>query len=64
VVISAGQSGFYFVSVTNRDPTDPVDKTYTLEIREILGTATPTRLASVDDLRIQRHFPNRLRAAA
>lgn len=48
VVISAGQSGFYFASVTNRDPTDPVDKTYTLEIREILGTATPTRVASVD----------------
>ena len=48
VVISAGQSGFYFVSVTNRDPTDPVDKTYTLEVREVLGTATPTRVASVD----------------
>lgn len=49
VTISAGQSGFYFVSVTNRDPTDPVDKTYSLEVREILGTATPTRVASVDD---------------
>lgn len=46
VTISAGQSGFYFASVVNRDPTDPVDKTYSIEVREALG---PTRIAGVDD---------------
>jgi hypothetical protein len=46
VVITAGQSGFYFASVINRDPTDPVDKTYSIEVREVLG---PTRIPGVDD---------------
>lgn len=49
VTISAGQTGFYFFSVVNRDPTDPVDQTYSVGVTEVLGTATPTRVASVDD---------------
>ncbi len=49
VTISAGQSGFYFFSVVNRDPTDPVDQTYSVGVTEVLGTATPTRVASIDD---------------
>lgn len=52
VTFSAGRDGFYFAQVTNLNPTDPVGQTYSLEIREILGTATPTALptvASVDD---------------
>ena len=49
VTFSAGQTGFYFFSVVNRDPTDPVDQTYSAGVTEVLGTATPTRVASVDD---------------
>jgi hypothetical protein len=49
VTISAGQAGFYYFSVENRDPTDPVDQTYSVGVTEVLGTATPTRVASVDD---------------
>lgn len=49
VTISAGQTGFYFFGVVNRDPTDPVDQTYSVGVTEVLGTATPTRVGSVDD---------------
>ncbi|MDX1663245.1 MAG: PPC domain-containing protein [Candidatus Promineifilaceae bacterium] len=48
VRFSAPQSGFYFASVTNLNPTDPVDATYSIGVVEILGTATPTRVPSVD----------------
>ncbi len=52
VTFSASRDGFYFAQVTNLNPTDPVGQTYTFEVREILGTATPTPLptvASVDN---------------
>jgi len=52
VTFSAGSDGFFFAQVTNLNPTDPVDQTYSFEVKEILGTATATALptvASVDD---------------
>ena len=48
VTISAGQNGYYYAAVVNLSPADSADQTYSLEIREVLGTATPTRVASVD----------------
>lgn len=42
VTFSAGASGFYYGRVTNLNPTDPADQTYSFEVKEVLGTATPT----------------------
>lgn len=44
VRISTGTTGFYFIQVINKSPADPAGRTYQLEIKEILGTATPTGL--------------------
>lgn len=55
VTFSAPSSNFYFAAVTNLNPTDPADQTYSFEVKEILGTATPTAqptgtpVASIDD---------------
>ncbi len=49
VTFSAPSSGFYYASVTNLDPSDPANKTYSFEVKEVVGTATPTSVASVDD---------------
>jgi hypothetical protein len=49
VTFSAPSSGFYFARVTNLNPTDPADQTYSFEVKEVVGTATPTSVASVDD---------------
>lgn len=42
VTFSAGVDAFYYASVTNLNPTDPADQTYSFEVKEVLGTATPT----------------------
>jgi len=49
VTFSARTDGFYYASVVNLSPSDPVGATYSLEIVEVLGTATPTAVPSVDD---------------
>lgn len=59
VTFSANRDGFYFAQVTNLNPTDPVGQTYSLEVREVLGTATPTpqpTVASVDDCEPNNSF--------
>jgi len=48
VTFSAGQNGYYFAAVVNLSPEDAANQTYSLEIKEVLGTATPTRVTSVD----------------
>ena len=43
VEIEANQDGFYFARIINQDPSDPADKTYCLEVAEIVPpTSTPT----------------------
>lgn len=49
VTFSAGQNAYYYASVVNLSPADSADQTYSLEIKEVIGTATPTRVASVDE---------------
>jgi hypothetical protein len=49
VTFSAGVTGFYFASVTNLSPGNPADQTYSFEVKEILGTATPTPVPSADE---------------
>jgi hypothetical protein len=55
VTFSAGTSAFYFASIVNLSPSDPANKSYSFEVKEILGTATPTALPtgtpvpSIDD---------------
>lgn len=41
---SVGVDGYYYIEVTNRDGSDPADKTYCVQVTEIAGTATPTPL--------------------
>ncbi len=44
VTIQTPIDGYYFVRVENKAPTDPINKTYGLEIKEVQPpTATPTR---------------------
>ncbi len=42
VIFTAPTEGFYFVELTNRDPTDPVGRTYQLGVDEVPGTPTVT----------------------
>jgi hypothetical protein len=56
VSFSARENGYYFASVVNLSPGDTADETYSLEIREIVGTATPTRVSSVDDCEYNGSF--------
>ncbi len=50
VIIMAPTDGFYFVELTNRDPTDPVGRTYQLGVDEVPGTpsVTPTPTDTVE----------------
>lgn len=41
LIFEASTSGFYYAQITNRDPSDPTDKTYCLEVDE-LPPLTPT----------------------
>ena len=41
VTIAANMDGFYYARIDNRDPSDPADKTYCFEVREI-NPPTPT----------------------
>lgn len=41
LIFEADTSGFYYAQITNRDPSDPTDKTYCLEVDE-LAPLTPT----------------------
>ena len=60
VRISTNTTGFYFVKVINKSPADPAGRTYKLEIKEILGTATRTplptgtRVRSIEDRKSTR----------
>lgn len=42
VSFTATTDGFYFAQVTNRDPTDPTDKTYCIEVIELTPQPTET----------------------
>jgi hypothetical protein len=48
VIFRASQDGFYYVELSNRDPTDPIGKTYQLKVTEVPGTpsVTPTSTAT------------------
>ena len=48
VTITASKDGFYFARVLNKDPTDPTNRTYSIDINEIAPEATPTRVSGVD----------------
>ncbi|MCB9443580.1 MAG: pre-peptidase C-terminal domain-containing protein [Ardenticatenaceae bacterium] len=41
VTITANSDGYYYARIENRDPSDPADKTYCFEVREI-APPTPT----------------------
>jgi hypothetical protein len=41
VTITANSNGYYYARIENRDPSDPADKTYCFEVREI-NPPTPT----------------------
>lgn len=62
VIIETGATAFYFIRVINKSPVDPAGRTYRLEIKEVLGTLTPTptptgtRIASIDDCEPNDHF--------
>ncbi|MEM7332484.1 MAG: Calx-beta domain-containing protein [Chloroflexota bacterium] len=42
VSFTASSDGFYYAQVTNRDPTDPTNKTYCIEVIELTPNASPT----------------------
>lgn len=42
VSFTANADGFYYAQVTNRDPTDPTNKTYCIEVFELTPEPTPT----------------------
>ena len=42
VSFTASTDGFYYAEVTNRDPTDPTNKTYCIEVFELTPSASPT----------------------
>ena len=42
VSFTASSDGFYYALVTNRDPTDPTNKTYCIEVIELTPSASPT----------------------
>jgi hypothetical protein len=43
---NVGVDGFYFASVSNRDPNDPADQTYCFGVKELAPTSTPSPLAT------------------
>jgi hypothetical protein len=40
--LTAGSDGYYFAEITNVSPSDPANKTYCIESKEVVPTATPT----------------------
>lgn len=49
VSFTAKADGFYYAQVTNRDPTDPTNKTYCLEVIELTPQPTATPLEAFPD---------------
>ncbi len=51
VTFLAGVEGYFFARIQNKAPTDPTNKTYALEIKEVqppTATPTPTSVPSID----------------
>ncbi len=44
IIFSASADGYHYIEITNRDASDPANKTYCVSITQIPGTATPTPL--------------------
>ncbi|NCF67200.1 MAG: hypothetical protein GWP61_14590 [Chloroflexi bacterium] len=52
VEFRADDDGFYFAKITNKEPSDPTNKTYSFGVNEIVPptpTATATRVGQLDD---------------
>lgn len=62
VTISTSVTGFYYARVVNISPADPAGRVYKFEIKEILGTSTPTprptgtRIPSIDQCEVNNTF--------